>query len=174
MHGRQLGALIGAIGGLAFVLVNAGQLPGAVSWLVRLLGLLAFLFTLRQLPHWRAGTQSRPAARAWRLYQVSVLLMLLALPLGARGLTAAGWPDLIILWVIAVVGAHFYPFAGAFHAPVFRRLAGALVAVALLGTVGWALPWPLAPAVAAVVAGFVLLAFSAGWPISARTGGPER
>ena len=59
-----------------------------------------------------------------------------------------GRPELVLPWVVLVVGAHFLPMARAFRVPV-------------LGAVGLAL-------VLAAVAGAVLvLALGPGWPVSA-------
>lgn len=161
--GKVLGALIAALGGVGFVWGNAGGLPGPWPTVLRALAGAALVWTLWRLS--RPGTLpsgTRPDARSWRTYQISVGLMLLAFPLGARLLSLAERPELTVLWVVLVVGAHFYPFAGAFGAPVFRAVATALVLTALLG-LGLTLAglnW--APAAAAVAAGFVLLAFSGG------------
>lgn len=146
------------------MLVNAAALPLPWSWLLPALGAAAFLAALVRLRRpdaLPAGT--RPSRQAWRVYGLSVGLMILAFPLGAWALRRAGLPEVTILWVILVVGLHFWPFARAFQAPVFRPLAVSLTGVALAG-IGAALAgWPWAPASAAVLAGFVLLGFSGGW-----------
>ena len=64
-----------------------------------------------------------------------------------------------MLWVVAVVGAHFLPFARAFHAPVFTPLAWTLIGLAVVGTVASIVVSPLAAAWTAVLAGVALLAF---------------
>ncbi|WP_189643354.1 hypothetical protein [Deinococcus piscis] len=163
MNGKHLGALVSAIGGLAFVLLNAGSLPSVWPWLLRGLGVLAFAWALLRLT--RPGTfpsGRRPDARSWRMYMLSVGLMVLAFPLGARALSLSGHVEYILSWVVLVVGLHFFPFASAFSAPIFRSVAAGLVAAALLGVGLTALGLPWGPAAGAVAAGFILLAYSGG------------
>ncbi|WP_158679904.1 hypothetical protein [Deinococcus sp. NW-56] len=140
-----------------------GVFPSALAWSLRGLGVLAFVLTLSRLR--RPGAlpaPRRPDAASWRTYQVSVLLMVLALSVGARLLTLAGQAPLVVLWVVFAVGAHFYPFAQAFGAAVFRQLAFMMVGTAALFASLFALGWEAAPAVGAVVAGAVMLWYSAG------------
>ncbi|MDO4263977.1 MAG: hypothetical protein Q4C67_07255 [Deinococcus sp.] len=163
MPGKLLGAGAAAVGGLVFVLVNAGSLPGPWPWLLRGLGALAFVWVLvrlRQPGGLKAGR--RPDARSWHAYVLSVGLMLLAFPLGARALSLSGHAEYILPWVVLVVGLHFFPFASAFGAPVFRGVAAGLVAAALLGAGLTALGLPWGAAAGAVAAGFILLAYSGG------------
>ncbi len=92
--------------------------------------------------------------------------MLVALPVGAAVITnVLDEPDAVPVWVVFVVGAHFLPFARAFHLPVFLWLSLSLVVVSVVGAVlslafdsGAAAGWT------AVAAGFVLLGFSAVGP----------
>lgn len=167
MRGRRLGALIGAIGGLTFVLINAGGLPTALVAPARGLGLLAFLLVLWRAvlrPTPQALPDPRPSASAWRVYWTCVLAEALAIPVGAtlinRGLER---PELTVLWVVFVVGAHFLPFASVFRAPVFMALAWTLMGLALAGIALTLSGWSAAPGSVAVLAGFVLLGFSLSW-----------
>lgn len=163
MPGHVLGAMMGALGGLFFILCNVGTFPAALAWTLRGLGVLAFflvIYRLRQPGALPAGR--RPDAASWRTYQMSVGLMLLAIPLGARLLTGAGQAPLVVLWVVLVVGAHFYPFAQAFGAPVFRRLAFMLLGTAVVFAGLFGLGWGAAPAAGAAVAGAALMWSSAG------------
>lgn len=152
-----------AIGGLTFVLVNAGGLPDPWPWLLQGLSVLVFIWTLLRLRQPGAlPSGQRPDARSWRTYMVSVGLMLLAFPLGARLLNMYDFAELVVLWIVLVVGLHFFPFAQAFGTPVFRNVAASLVAAALVG-MGLALlgvAW--GPAAGAVAAGFALLGYSGG------------
>lgn len=169
--GARLGALVAAVGGLSFVLANAGGLPGPWSWVVQGLGAALFGLTLGRLRRpdvFPAGP--RPSAQAWRVYGLSVGLMVLSFPLGAWALRRAGLEEAMVLWVIFVVGLHFWPFARAFGAPVFRPLAWSLAAVALVGLGAALAGWAWAPAGAAVLAGSLLLSFSGGWLGQAHAG----
>jgi len=71
----------------------------------------------------------------------------------------------VLVWVVFVVGAHFLPFARAFHLPVFRWLSLSLVVVSVAGAVpALALGSETATGWTAVAAGFILLGFSASGP----------
>jgi hypothetical protein len=167
MPSVPIGSIIGAIGGLVFVLVNAGAIPGTVYWEVA--AVAAFLaiayFVVLRGPRVH---QPAPSRSALRTYGICVAAMVVAIPLGASLITnVLDKPDAVPIWVVFVVGVHFLPFARAFHLPVFRWLAVALMLVAALGTTlllvsddaaaaGWT----------GVIAGFVLLFFSAVGPRS--------
>lgn len=164
----QLGSLIGANGGLVFVLVNAGALPGPVALALRVLAAIAFvaviIVTLRSGSRTPAGPP--PDRRAWRIYLVSVVAMVAAFPLGSLVLTRGfGRPELVLPWVVLVVGAHFLPFAAAFRAGIFRAMAWTLIAIALVGGLATVLVDPVASPLTGVLAGFALLAFSAAAPL---------
>lgn len=161
MRSERIGSLIGAVGGLTFVLVNATALPAGAAWVARVLGVLAFLAVLalvvvRNRPG--AGIDSPPSRRQIRVYGTSVTAMVLAILLGARLLALLGRTDLVVLWVVLAVGAHFVPFARAFELPFFARLGWLLVGLAVLGAV-LTLLTRLAPVpgATAVLAGLVLL-----------------
>jgi hypothetical protein len=163
VSGERIGSLIGAVGGLVFILVNAGGLPGPAPLIVRVLGVAAFALVvwyavLRPRP---GGAEARPPTpRAMRVYWLCVGAMALAIPLGAAALNnALDAPELTVCWVVLVVGAHFLPFARTFEAPVFAPLAWTLIGLAV---VGGALTLALDARVAAwtaVLAGVALLAF---------------
>lgn len=165
MNGERIGALVGAIGGLVFVLVNAGGLPGPAPLIARCLGVAAFAFVV-----WYAVLRPRPGRAeagpptrgAMRLYWICVGAMGLAIPLGAAAINnVLDTPELTVCWVVLVVGAHFLPFAKAFDAPVFTPLAWTLIGLAVIGG---ALTLALAVQAAAwtaVLAGAALLGFSA-------------
>ncbi len=162
MPGIRIGALVGALGGLLFVLINAGTLPAQFAAPVRGLGALAFAFVLWRAvlkpPHTIPATPPSPGA--WRVYWNCVLAGALAIPIGANLLNRV-LPQLTVLWVVFVVGAHFLPFARAFTAPVFTPLAWTLMGLAAAGAALTLTVWPAAPGSVAVLAGFVLLGFSA-------------
>ena len=173
MKGKQLGALIGAIGGLMFVQVNAGAVPSILVLPVRVLGAVVFCIVL-----WRAALrpprnhapETAPSPAAWRVYWSSVSLGALSIPIGAYLLNSVlHVPQLTVLWVVFVVGAHFLPFAGAFGAPVFQTLAWTLMVLAAAGAALTLTVWPTAPGMVAVLAGFVLL----GWVYQGSTRRPD-
>ncbi len=150
--------------------VNAGVVPFSSVW--RILAALAFAaimwFVVLRGPEVH---QEPPSRRALRIYGFSVVAMLIAIPLGASVLiNVLDRPNAVLVWVIFVVGAHFWPFARAFELPVFGWLSASLVLVAVIGAIATV---PSDSQVAAgwtgVVAGLVLLVFSAVGPALSRT-----
>ena len=162
MRGKMIGSCVGIVAGLVFVLVNAGELPGPWSVASRLAGIAAAALSLAVVLRAPGGQSPQPSRQAVRTYGWSVAAMVVSIPVGAALLSGPlGAPELTVLWVVAVVGAHFLPFASAFEAPVFRPLALILITVAVLG-VPFTLTWGKAAAdTMAVVAGFALLWFAA-------------
>ncbi len=165
MRTRPVGSAVGALAGLVFALVNAGQLPGALA--VRLAAVVAFAAIIWFVVVRGPGVEQEPPSRAaLRTYGVSVTAMVVAIPVGAAVLTnVLDRPNAVPVWVVFLVGAHFWPFAHAFDLPVFGWLSAALVLVALVGAVPTiASDSATASGWTGVVAGFVLLAFAAAGP----------
>lgn len=92
--------------------------------------------------------------------------MVVAIPLGAAIISnVLDKPNAVLVWVVFVVGVHVVPFDRALKLPIFRWPAASLVLVSVIGAIptlasnsataaGWT----------GVVAGFVLLFFSAAGP----------
>ncbi|KRF16789.1 hypothetical protein ASG90_11135 [Nocardioides sp. Soil797] len=156
MNERQVGGLIGAIGGLSFVLANAGALSAPLVW--RVLGVTAFVIVLGVLFTRPGARPPTPSSKALRTYWLCVLGEVLAIPAGAALLRALDHPQLTPGWVVLVVGVHFVPFAAAFRVPMFRTLGLVLIGVALIGMIGTLAGLHDAVRIAAVGAGFVLFA----------------
>ena len=96
--------------------------------------------------------------RAGVVYLGSVVAMLVLIRLGSALLPDARVDDLRPALIVVAVGAHFLPFARAFHTPMFTVLGSIMVA---LGTAGLGLGWwwdERAAAASAVVTGVVMLA----------------
>jgi hypothetical protein len=167
----HLGSLIGANGGLVFVLVNAGELPGRSALPLRVIAVIAFIAVIGVTLRSGSATPGGPAPdrRAWRTYLICVVAMVAAIPLGSVVLTRTfGQPTLVLPWVVLVVGAHFLPFAAAFRAGIFRALSWTLIAIALVGGTAAVSVDPTVAPLTGVVAGFALLAFSAAGPLQWR------
>ncbi|MEO7070706.1 MAG: hypothetical protein ABI131_09475 [Nostocoides sp.] len=165
MQNRPIGSVIGAIAGLAFVLINAGTVPAPLLWrLVATSGFVAIIWFV--VLRGAEVDPVSPSRAALRTYGISVAAMVVAIPLGATIITnVLDRPNAVLVWVVFVVGVHFLPFAHAFHLPVFHWLSASLVAVSVVGTVP-ALTSDSATAAGrtGVAAGFVLLLFSAVGP----------
>jgi hypothetical protein len=163
MRRLPLGSVIGAVAGLVFVLANAGELPAAAAF--RVAGVIAFVLVIVVLRRGPAPEPPQPSRTALRTYLLCVAGEVVAIPVGAlviRGLD--GPSELVVVWVVFVVGVHFLPFARAFGLPVFGVLAWTLIVLAVAGGAltlavdASAGPWT------AVAAGFVLLGFAAAGP----------
>jgi len=153
-----------AIGfGLAFVLINAPSLPHPwPSW--ARLGAIAVAVVLAA---WVLLRPVRPAPRPGRhamvVYWRWVAIEAAAIFVGARSLMWLDAKEFGVIWVIAVVGVHFIPFARAFHRPSYRVLGGLLIALAAVGAVLTARWGATGSALAGVLAGAVLLVVAAAF-----------
>ena len=165
MRTRPIGSIIGGVGGLVFVLVNAGSVPGSLIW--RIAAAVVFVaimwFVVLRGP---AVDGVPPNRAALRTYGVSVVAMVVAIPAGSTVINNVfDKSNAVLVWVVFVVGAHFWPFARAFGLLVFRWLSVSLVVVAIIGAVPTlATNSAAAAGWTGVVAGFVLLLFSAVGP----------
>lgn len=169
--GQRLGSLIGAIGGVLFVLLNAGPLGRAAETVVQGLGVVAFTSVLIYAVVRTRGLSGDPPPprSALRTYAICVVAMVVAIPLGTQLIVRVlHRPELALDWVVFVVGVHFLPFARAFRVPLFGYLAAGLIVVALVGGGVALAAGPVATAWAAVAAGFLLLGFAAAGGLRAR------
>lgn len=164
MRTRPIGSIIGAIAGLTFVLVNSGAVSASLVW--RIAAVICFVavawFVVLCGPE---VDQVRPSRTALWTYASSVILMVLAIPAGATIISNVfSRPNVILAWVVFVVGAHFLPFARAFQLPLFRWLSASLIIVSVIGAVATlASDSAAAAGWTGVTAGFVLLIFSGLW-----------
>lgn len=159
MELRGVFAVVGIIAGGAFVLINAGGLLTPGAWVARVVGLalfaLAFVSGVVKRRHGRSPNVSQ---RSTRTYWVSVIAEVVAIPVGATILVRVlHRPELTVLWVVLVVGAHFLP-AQLFGVRRVAVLGLVLILIAvgggMLATAG-GISW--APSGAGVTAGMVLL-----------------
>ncbi len=159
----RLGAVVGAVFGLVFVLVNSGAAGAPWATVLRVLGALVFVAVLWHQRRYSASSGpagTRPGAL--RTYWTSVVLEVVALVAGTAILSRTGHGEYGVAWVALVVGVHFLPFASAFDLPSFRWLGASLIALGVAGTaLGVAGLGAVAPAlVAGVGSGFVLMGFA--------------
>jgi hypothetical protein len=164
---QPVASLIAAIIGELFIQLTAGSLPAPLVWPVRIVGALVFLVVLwyAVLRDWQPAPSGRPRSRRRRLrtYYICLGLLILAIPAGIwlfqRVLPV---PVLIVPWMVVLVGVHFFFFASAFGIPIFERMGAVLMAAGIVGgAVVLQFATPSASGVTGVVAGFILLVFSA-------------
>jgi hypothetical protein len=130
MPGQRLGALIGAVFGLIYILVNTGALPLAARLPLSALGLAAFLIVMLALHRrrGRASTDGNAPAQAGglsRTYWTIVAAEAAALAAGLALLNGPfHTPDAGVAWVSTVVGVHFVALGAAFRQRFFHYLGG--------------------------------------------------
>lgn len=171
MPGRLIGSTIAASFGLAFVLINAGQLPGVWSQVARIVGLLAAV--AYAVLAWRRRGAARGHGRGgslfggwyWPIVLAEAVALFGGVAVMARVFDRGAYG---VAWVITVVGLHFLPLGLASGERALVWLAAVLTPV---GLVGLALAAVRAPvwwvALVAVVTGLSFLA-SALWAVSHR------
>jgi predicted ferric reductase len=180
MTGAKLGSLIGAVGGLVFILANAGALSGPWSPVLRVLGVLSFLAVVTLVLRARIiGQGVEPSRGQLRAYGFTVLAEVAAIVLGSRILVAAfDLTTATLPWVATVLGLHFLVFARIFRETVFVWLGAAVTVCGVAGVV-MAVAGTAAVAIsvaAGVVPGLILLlavgqSAWVGRPVSAQIQG---
>ena len=165
-NGAKLAALVGAVGGLVFVLVNAGAAGGPWPLVLRVVGVVVFVVTLvlvlraPPLPLDQHRTRGQMRAYGW-----IVLAEVVAIPVGASVLTnVLGIDGAALPWVVIVLGVHFLGFERVFPGAAFVVLGVALttLGVATLVLAVLEADPDLVIVVSGVVTGFLLL----GWSLS--------
>ena len=161
---QPLASLIAAVVGELFIQLTSGLLPPSLVWPVRIFGVLVFLAVLwyAVLRVWRPEPPRRRRRNSLRTYYILLGLLLVAVPAGI-------WlfqqvlpvPALILPWLVVLVGVHFFVFASAFAVPLYERLGAVLMAIGVVGGAVVLQFSPSASGLTGVVAGFVLLVFSA-------------
>lgn len=174
MQGRNIGALIGAVFGLVFVVVNSDELGQPAATVLRLAGLAASVGVVVAV--FRAPRVSvRPeqqffGLRYWLLVAGEVVAIAAGLAVlnGPLDASYAG-----VAWVALVVGVHFLPMGRMFGVGLFRPLGLALAACGAVGLVLAAsgAGEPAVAAVGGVLPGALLLGFS--WWAAVRVAQPE-
>ncbi|MEO6604789.1 MAG: hypothetical protein ABIN55_04175 [Aeromicrobium sp.] len=170
LSGPQLGSLIGAVAGALFIVINAGGTGSAGP--IRIVGIALFLAAV----FWGVvrAPEASPAqlsSDAGRIYRLSVVAEIVAIPLGAAVINnVLDRPELTVLWVVAVVGLHFLPFARAFDTTMYAWLGWAMIAIATCGIAATlATGRDSTAAWFAVTAGIVVLGFCVVGPRLAAT-----
>lgn len=166
---QRVFALVGIGFGAVFVLVNAGGLPSPWHIVAFAVGAVLAATAL-----WFGVVRATPGPRTWsgsvKAYWLAVAAEAVAIPVGAGVLhRVMGTSDLVVLWVVFVVGAHFLP-AKAFGVGRYAELGVALMLIAVVFSVlRLAGHIDSAPSAGGVLAGLSLLAFSAMFARSSRS-----
>ncbi|GAB3881390.1 hypothetical protein GCM10029964_037380 [Kibdelosporangium lantanae] len=113
--------------------------------------------------------------RAMRVYWTCVVAEVVGFFVGAQVITRVfDRPDLVVVWVVLVVGAHFVPFAAAFHAPVFLVLGWTMIGLAVVGGVLAVVVDPVLAPWTAILAGVALLGFALAGGVRRRVAMSDR
>ncbi|GAB3219442.1 hypothetical protein GCM10027447_02340 [Glycomyces halotolerans] len=154
-------AAVGIVFGTVFVFLNAGGLPDPWDVAARVAGagLVAAAVWFGLI---RSGSDGVRWSGSYLGYWIAVGAEAVAIPVGAQVLVRVlDRPDLVVLWVVFVVGAHFLP-ARVFGFGRFGELGAAMMVLAIVAgalRLGAGAAW--APSAAAVLAGVGLLVFAA-------------
>ena len=151
--GRYAGCLIATSFGLVFIVANTGELPGACSATLRVIGVVVAVVlavgSVRQCRSSAAGIADGRAGdvRAggrWqsfdRRYWAVVAAEVIALAAGLviiNGVLAA--PAFGVAWIALVVGLHFFGLAAIWRLPLFNVLGAALAVFGAAGFIAGAL-----------------------------------
>ncbi len=172
-----MGAAIGAVFGLVYVWVNAGEVPSGMSLTLRVLGVAAFAGLVAMLVVRRNDTTEpgdRPDRDVFgRGYWTVVVAEVIALFGGLRVINGSlDAPEASVAWVSVVVGVHFVALAAVWGNPFVRGLG---VAITLCGAFGLVLAIAGAPRasialLSGVAPGAILL--GTGWWFALGRGDP--
>lgn len=123
-------------------------------------GLLAIGFGLLSGFSWDAPSALDPSSPSFRTYLVIVGIEVVLAAAGGIGLGFSKWKSLVPVWVLLVVGVHFFALSPVFAMPALNAL-GALLLVAVVITLVAARAGKQPSFVAGALAGSILLVFSA-------------
>ena len=138
MSGAKVGSFIGAVGGLVFIVSDAGVLPGAWPLVLRLLGIATFaLVVALVLCADVIGRDAAPTRAQLRGYGFTVLAAVLAILVGSRVFLGVfdvfDLAEATLPWVATVVGVHFIVFARIFKESIFAVLGVPMRTCGLVG-----------------------------------------
>ena len=144
MNGAKVGALIGLVGGVVFVVVNGFVLPSPWSGVVIGIGVVVALLATRTVLRTRPGPVAyRPDARQMQAFWITIGLEVVALVGGGLVINQVlHLPQASLPWISLVLGVHWLVFRTVFQEDVFLWLGwftltlGVVGMVAALGQVG--------------------------------------
>jgi hypothetical protein len=134
-NGARVGALIGAVGGLAFILFNSWPLGDVWSNVAIVLGVIWFLWDLFAI--WRVPDDPdafRPDARQMQAFWIVVALEVLLIIGGTQLIIRVlDMPSASVPWVATVLGVHWLAFRLVFQQDVFLWLGWFTLTCGLVG-----------------------------------------
>ncbi len=122
-------------------------------------GLLAIGFGILSAMNWDAPTALDPDGSGFRTYLIIIGVEVVIVVAGGIGLALSRWKRFVPVWVLLVVGLHFFALAPVLEMPALNILACLLVA-AVAATMALARSDYQPSFVAGALAGPILLVFS--------------
>jgi hypothetical protein len=133
--GARIGALVGAVGGVLFVLLNTWPLGYPWDNAVRVVGVLWFLGVLWAI--WRIPDDPdavRPDARQMQAFWIVVVLEVVLILGGTQlAIRVLDLPSASLPWVATVLGVHWLVFRMVFREDVFLWLGWFTLTCGLVG-----------------------------------------
>jgi hypothetical protein len=133
--GARIGALVGAVGGVVFVLLNTWPLGYPWDNAVRVVGVLWFLGVLWAI--WRIPDDPdavRPDARQMQAFWIVVVLEVVLILGGTQlAIRVLDLPSASLPWVATVLGVHWLVFRMVFREDVFLWLGWFTLTCGLVG-----------------------------------------
>jgi hypothetical protein len=133
--GARIGALVGAVGGLAFIVFNAWALGDLWSTVAIVIGVIWFLWVLRAVLRVPEDPDAyRPDARQMQAFWIVVVLEALLIIGGTQlAIRVLDLPSASVPWVATVLGAHWLAFRLVFQQEVFLWLGWFTLTCGLVG-----------------------------------------
>ncbi len=134
-NGARVGALIGAVGGLAFILFNAWPLGDVWSQLAMAIGVVWFLWVLRAILRVPDDPEAyKPDARQMQAFWIVVVLEVLLIVGGTQlAIRVLDLPSASLPWVVTVLGVHWLAYRVVFQQEVFLWLGWFTLTCGLVG-----------------------------------------
>lgn len=136
-NGARIGALIGAVGGELFVLLNAWPLGDLFGTMVRTFGTLWFLWVVWAIMRVPEDPDAyRPDARQMQAFWIVVALEVIFIVGGTQvAIRVLDIPSASLPWVATVLGVHWLVFRVVFQEDVFLWLGWFTLTLGLVGLV---------------------------------------
>lgn len=135
MNGAKVGALVGLVGGLLFVVLNGPVLPVPWSTIAIAAGVVLFLFTVRTVLRTpRDPAAYRPDERQMQAFWITIGLEVAAIFGGSFVIVRVlDRPDVSLPWISLVLGVHWLVFHRVFGEAVFLWLGWLTLTCGVMG-----------------------------------------
>jgi hypothetical protein len=134
-NGARVGAIIGAVGGLAFLLVNSWPFPEPYRSVITVAVVLWFLWTVWEVLRVPDDPDAvRPDARQLRTFWIVVAVEVVLIVGGAQlFIRVLDNPSASLPWIATVLGVHWLVFRSVFREDVFLWLGTLTLTCGLTG-----------------------------------------